>query len=135
MEYGLDVTQKKKPRSYSLMVAEALERGEDPAAVEQSVMAEAEAEEQESPFQRDEQELPFNLGLDPSAYKPPPPVPVKPVQPRSMLEKRQAEEALLEDQIRAKEDEMGQSRAGLERGLLGAIQTIGGSSIRRSGCR
>lgn len=99
-----------KKRSYTQMISEALERGEDPATVEQSVVAEAEAEEQESPFQREEPEA------EPD-----------------MLAERQAEESSLEGQIRGKEDEMGQSRAGLERGLLGAIQTIGGSSIRRQG--
>lgn len=107
MEFGLGVTQEKKPRSYTMMISEALERGEDPANIEQQVMAEAEAEEKESPFQAET--------------------------PDEMLAERQAEESSLEGQIRSKEDEMGTSRAGLERGLLGAIQTIGSSSIRRQG--
>lgn len=110
MQVDIGTDQMEKPkRSYTQMAIDAMERGEDPAALEQRAMAEAEAEQQESPFQAE--------------------VPAEP----SMLEKRQAEEASLERQIRGQEDGIGESRAGLERGLLGAIQTIGSSSIARQG--
>jgi hypothetical protein len=97
-----------KKRSYTQMISDALERGEDLTAVEAQIQAEAQTEEQEAPIQ--------------------PEMPAE-----DMAATRQAEEKSLEGQIRAKEDEMGGSRAGLERGLIGAAQTIGASSIARQG--
>ena len=112
MQVDIGMDQKEKPkRSYVDMMMTAMESGRDPKEVEQEVLAEAEKEEQENPFEAE----------PPQSSEP------------DRFETRRAQEQALEGAIQSQEDRISANRSGLEQGLLGAIQTIGGTSLARSG--